>query len=164
MAVTGTFSTTAQVRQAVDDLLAQGHAPDEISAVTASGKPIDNLNKGSVDEMDDLMSGAGIGALIGAGAGVLLAPLLIPGVGVLLAAGAFAASGAIGGGLIGMLVEAGHEEDEAHVIASAVKSGKYIVTVHTKGNTIMAETALRNAGAENIYVSSTSSPTTPVSP
>jgi hypothetical protein len=55
MAVTGTFSTTDQVRQAVDDLIAQGHKPDEISAVTASGKPIKNLTMGSVDEMDDMM-------------------------------------------------------------------------------------------------------------
>jgi outer membrane lipoprotein SlyB len=84
---------------------------------------------------------------------VLLAPLVVPGIGLLLAAGAFAAGGAIGGGLIGMLVEAGHEEDEAQAIASEVKSGKYIVTLHTTDNPFAAEMALRNAGAENVYVS-----------
>ena len=155
MAVTGTFSTTAQVREALDNLIGHGFAADELSAVTASGKPIDNLNLTSIEETEHIMKGAGVGALIGAGAGVLLAPLLIPGAGLLLAAGAFAVSGALGGSLIGMLVEAGHSEDEANAIASAVKSGKYVVTVHTKDADadLRAEVALRSAGAENIVVS-----------
>jgi uncharacterized membrane protein len=153
--VTGTFSTTAQVRQALDDLIGGGIAPDELSAVTASGKPIENLNFTSTEETEHMMTGAGVGALIGAGAGVLLAPLLIPGAGLLLAAGAFAVSGALGGSLIGMLVEAGHTKDEAEAIASEVKSGKYVVTVHTKDADadLRAELELRKAGAENIVVS-----------
>ncbi len=83
------------------------------------------------------LTGAGTGAAIGglAGLALSLAPLAIPGIGPILAAGPIAAAltgaglGAVTGGLIGGLTNLGVPEEEAHYYAEGVRRGGILVTV-----------------------------------
>jgi hypothetical protein len=83
------------------------------------------------------LTGAGTGAALGgvAGLALALAPLAIPGIGPILAAGPIAAAlagagiGAVAGGLIGGLTRLGVPEDEAHYYAEGVRRGGILVTV-----------------------------------
>ncbi len=150
MAVTGLFATTEQVRQAIDDLIAAGFPPDSISAITASGQPVDELTTTSVERLNDVAAGAGLGALIGAVAGIIIAPLVLPGIG-LLVAGPLAIGGALAGGLIGAFSNMGYSPEQARLLAERVEAGRYAVVVHTTDEILRAETTLRNAGAEDVH-------------
>ena len=82
-------------------------------------------------------TGAVTGAALGgvAGLALALAPIAIPGIGALLAAGPIAAAlagagiGAVAGGVIGGLTNLGVPEEEAHYYAEAVRRGGILVTV-----------------------------------
>ena len=95
-----------------------------------------NESEGSHTASGALM-GAGTGAAVGGIAGLALAfaPLAIPGIGPILAAGPIAAAlagagiGAVAGGLIGGLTKLGVPEEEAHYYAEAVRRGGILVTV-----------------------------------
>jgi uncharacterized membrane protein len=152
MVVTGTFATTDQVRQAIDDLIAAGFPPDSISAVTDAGKPVEELTTTPAEQMGEIAQHAGVGALIGGVAGVAVATLVLPPVG-LLVAGPLAFSGALTGGLIGALVDLGHDPGQAEDLAEQVRSGRYLVVVHQPTDSLHAETVLRNAGAEDVKIS-----------
>ncbi len=84
-----------------------------------------------VDEVSDAAKGAGIGGVLGGGAGLLagLGLLAIPGLGPVVAAGWLAATavgaaaGAVTGGIVGALVDAGTSEDDAHVYSESVRRG-----------------------------------------
>jgi outer membrane lipoprotein SlyB len=151
MAITGTFATTEQVREAVDALIAEGFSPGDVSAVTASGRPVEELTATPVERVGELVEGAGLGALIGGAVGIASA-VLLPGIGPLLVAGPLVLSGALGGSLIGMLVKAGYGREDAEYLEERVRSGRYLVVVHG-GDTLRAETVLRNAGAEEVRAS-----------
>ena len=70
MVVTGTFATTDQIRQAIDDLIVAGFPPDSISAVTDAGKPVEELATPPAEQTRNLPRHAGVGALSGGVAGV----------------------------------------------------------------------------------------------
>jgi len=152
MAVTGAFATAAQVSRAIDDLLAEGFAPDQISAVTAAGLPIENLTPTMIDKINEVLHGAGMGALIGGVAGLTVGTLLLPEFGAILVVGELLTGGALTGGLIGALVKVGHHEAQAEELVERVKSGRYLVVVHT-AETLRAETVLQNAGADLVHAS-----------
>ena len=155
MVVTGTFATPDQVSKAIDALLAKGFRSDQISAVTASGRPVEELTPTTTDRVNEILSGAGLGALIGAVAGLALAPLVLPGIGLLVVAGELATGGALAGGLVGALIKAGHSADQAEELVEQVRSGRYLVSVHTgdRDQTVRAETVLLNAGAGQVHAS-----------
>lgn len=157
MAVTGLFATKEQVRQAIDNLIAAGFPADTISAVTPSGQPVDELTTTSVERMNDVAAGAGLGALIGAVAGLIIAPLVLPGIG-LLVAGPLAIGGALAGGLIGAFSNAGYTPEQARLLAERVEAGRYAVVVHTTTEELRAETVLRNAGAAEVHATNGSAP------
>ena len=81
--------------------------------------------------------GAGLGAIVGGGVGLLtgLGLLAIPGVGPLVAAGwlattlAGAATGAAAGGIVGALVKSGVPHEEAEVYEEGVRRGGTLVSV-----------------------------------
>lgn len=104
--------------------------------------------------MNDVASGAGLGALIGAVAGLIIAPLALPGIG-LLVAGPLALGGALAGGLIGAFSNAGYTPEQARLLAERVEAGQYAVVVHTVDEALRAETVLRNAGAEDVRATAT---------
>ncbi len=82
-------------------------------------------------------TGAGIGAVIGGGGGLLagLGMLAIPGVGPVVAAGWLAATavgaigGAIAGGAVGAIVDLGLPEEDAPVFSEAIRRGGVAVSV-----------------------------------
>ncbi|MGV8953137.1 MAG: hypothetical protein ACOH2M_18715, partial [Cypionkella sp.] len=89
-------------------------------------------------------TGAGIGALLGGAGGLLagLGALAIPGIGPVVAAGwlvstalgavAGAAVGGATGGILGGFTGSGVHEQDAHVLAEAVRRGGSVVSVRTE--------------------------------
>ncbi len=81
-----------------------------------------------------LVSGAGVGALVGIA--LVGSTVLLPGVGAFLIGGPIAAAltgagiGAVSGGLIGGLIGAGIPEDEAEHFASGIDRGGIFVSAH----------------------------------
>ena len=152
MVVTGAFATSTQVSRTIDALLAEGFAPDQISAVTATGEPIENLTPTTIDKVNDVLQGAGLGALIGGVAGLTVGTLLLPEIGAIVVVGELLTGGALTGGLIGALVKLGHREDQAEALVEQVRAGRYLVVVRTN-DTLRAETVLRNTGAAQVHTS-----------
>ena len=150
MAVIGTFATKDQVRDAIDQLMAGGIPADAISAVTPGGQALD-LSTTTAERVNEVATSAGLGALIGAAAGVTLATVALPGIGVVLAAGPLMLDGALAGGLIGALAKWGFGEEHAAHVAERLQAGRYLVVVHT-ADTPRAESVLMNTGAEDVRV------------
>ncbi len=106
------------------------------------------------------LAGAGSGAAVGgiAGLALALAPLAIPGIGPILAAGPIAAAlagaglGAVAGGLVGGLARLGVPEHEAQYYAEAVRCGGILITVaaDSEAQAGMALTLLRRHGAVDV--------------
>ena len=132
--VSRVYDTYAQANQAVSDIEGAGVPSSEVSLVA---------NKYVSDKYDNVESvskagtGAGIGGVLGGGAGLLagLGLLAIPGLGPVVAAGWLAslavgaAAGATAGGLVGALVSAGTSDDHAHVYSESVRRGGTLVSV-----------------------------------
>lgn len=141
--VTGLFKTRDNAASAVSELKARGIAKEEISIVTNKIEGQSEQRSANDRTVDNNMaeSGAGDGAIIGGvlggGAGLLagLGTFVIPGIGPLLGVGWLlttaigTAVGASGGGLIGTLVGAGVDNDDAQIYADGVRSGGTLVSV-----------------------------------
>src|SRR6476646_5438728 len=122
------------------------HARSAVAAIEAAGVPSAEVslvaNKYVSEKYDDVTDaskaakGAGIGGVVGGGAGLLagLGLLTIPGLGPVVAAGWLAslavgaAAGATAGGLAGALFGAGTPDDHAHVYSEAVRRGGTLVS------------------------------------
>ncbi len=141
--VNGLFDNRDDAANAVREIQAAGISKDEISIVTnqVDGQ---SAQRSAGDRMVDnnmAESGAGDGALIGGvlggGAGLLagLGTIVIPGIGPLLGVGWLittaigAAVGASGGGLIGALVGAGVDNDDAQIYVDRIRTGGTLVAV-----------------------------------
>jgi hypothetical protein len=74
---------------------------------------------------------------------------------LVLVAGQLVTGGALTGGLIGALVKLGHTSVQAEALVEHLKSGRYLIIVHTE-DTQRAETVLRNAGATDVHLGQTS--------
>jgi hypothetical protein len=106
------------------------------------------------------LAGAGAGAALGGIGGLLLAvaPLAIPGVGPIIAAGPIAAAltgagiGAVAGGLIGGLTNLGVPEEQAHYYAEGVRRGGILVTVAAESEARAADAVgiMKRHGAVDI--------------
>ena len=132
--VSRVYDTYSQARNAVTAVEAAGVPTSEVSLVAnkyVSEKYAD------VDEVSAPATGAGIGGVVGGGAGLLagLGLLAIPGLGPVVAAGWLAATavgaaaGAATGGLVGALVGAGVSHSEAEVYSESVRRGGTLVSV-----------------------------------
>jgi hypothetical protein len=131
--VSRVYDTYAQARAAVAALEAAGVPSSEVSLVA------NKYVSGQYEEADDVnktATGAGIGGVMGGGAGLLagLGLIAIPGLGPVVAAGWLAATavgvaaGATAGGLVGALVGAGEPEEHANVYSESVRRGGTLVT------------------------------------
>ena len=131
--VSRVYDTYAEARNAVTAVEAAGIPDSEVSLVAnkyVSDKYAD------VKEVSAPATGAGIGGVVGGGAGLLagLGLLAIPGLGPVVAAGWLAATavgaaaGAAAGGLVGALVGAGVSDTDAHVYSELVRRGGTLVS------------------------------------
>jgi hypothetical protein len=133
--ITRVYDTYAQARRVVDELRAAGVPEASISLV--ANKHVSAAH----DDVSPAGTGAGVGAAIGGGAGLLtgLGIMAIPGVGPVVAAGWLvstlvgAAAGAATGGIVGALVGAGESKEDAEVYSEAVRRGGTLVTVKAEG-------------------------------
>jgi hypothetical protein len=114
-------------------------ARNVVVRLSAAGIPGERIGLVGRQEAGDenAAAGAGIGGAAGAATGFVLGmgALALPGVGPLVAAGWFlsvAAAGALAGGLIGTLVDAGVPRAEAEQHADALERGSAIVTVQAE--------------------------------
>ena len=154
-AIVGAFETRGMAERAVNELMAAGFRPDQVSVLGRDGQPTDLTPEN--ETAGNIATGAGIGAAVG-GIGALLAgtaALAIPGIGPVLALGTWAGAlsaamgGGLVGGLIGFLTSQGISEEDASRYAERVRAGAYLVAVTPDtGEQAKAESILANAGAE----------------
>ncbi len=154
--VNGLFETRDLASDAVREIKATGIANEEISIVTnkidgqsaqrsANDRTVDNnMAESGVGD------GAVIGGVIGGGAGLLagLGAIVIPGIGPLLGVGWLittaigTAVGASGGGLIGALVGAGVDNDDAQIYVDRIRSGGTLVSVRVSDEDVSTVEAI----------------------
>jgi len=137
--IIGMMDNVSEARNVVEDLVASGIDRDDIGFMAnekhATPQRVDADD--GAGATSGALAGAGTGAAIGGVAGLALsfAPLAIPGIGPILAAGPIAAAltgagiGALAGGLIGGLTKLGVPEEDAHYYAEGVRRGGILVTV-----------------------------------
>jgi len=132
-----------EAQAVVRDLVSAGIRREDIGFMANEKQTIPS--SAALNESEGEVGGAAGGALTGAGAGAAIgglgglllsvAPLAIPGIGPIIAAGPVAAAlagagvGAVAGGLIGGLTHLGVPEEEAHYYAEGVRRGGILVTV-----------------------------------
>jgi len=155
VSVVGLFDTSNEAQNAIQELVNSGVPREQISLVSshASGSNANaDVRESNIStatrEDNGTVDGTSVGENVAAGTlfgglgGLLigLGALAIPGIGPVVAAGPIAAAlagagfGALGGGVIGGLKQAGVPEHEADVYAEAVRRGGTIVTVHSGEN------------------------------
>ena len=123
--VVGLFDTVDQANHVVAELEARGFRREDINLVGGGKQRI------------EVVSGAGEGAAIGGGLGLVagLAALAIPGVGPVIAAGPVAVAltgagfGAAAGGLLGALNNMGIPEEDAPAFLEGIKRGAALVSL-----------------------------------
>jgi uncharacterized membrane protein len=132
--VTHVYDDYESAQSVISDLEAAGFDHGDISMVS---RHRDRSGAASEDDDNGAATGATLGGVVGAGAGLLasLGVIAIPGIGPLVAAGILAttltgaAGGAVAGGLLGALVDYGVSEDDAQVYAESVRRGGTLVSV-----------------------------------
>jgi uncharacterized protein (TIGR02271 family) len=135
--VIGLMDNIGEAQDVVKDLVASGIERDDIGFMANEKHAAPERVGKDGDVASGALTGAGTGAAIGGIAGLALsfAPLAIPGIGPILAAGPIAAAltgagiGAVAGGLIGGLTRLGVSEEDAHYYAEGVRRGGILVTV-----------------------------------
>ncbi|HEY2589903.1 MAG TPA: hypothetical protein VGI81_29435 [Tepidisphaeraceae bacterium] len=123
--VVGLFDSWSQAQSTVRDLEASGFDRNDINVI-AHAEVLAEGNQGAA---------MGAGAAIGAGLGLLagLSLIAVPGFGVVAAIGPIVATGILGavaGGLVGSLVDAGVPMGEAQHYAEGVRRGGTLVVVN----------------------------------
>lgn len=155
--VSGLFDTYSHALAAVHALKGTGIKGTDISLI--ANRPEDLTPE--VDHVKrDTAAGAEVGAVLGAGGGLLagLGMLAIPGIGPVIAGGWLASTivgavagaglGAATGGLIGLMTDAGIPKSDAHVYAEGVRRGGALVTARVPEERVdEAVELLAHAGA-----------------
>jgi hypothetical protein len=142
--VVGVFDSETDAENCVRELRDIGFRAGDISLVTkdrrarAAGRRLRGRGERRAAEGTSIAENVAGGALFGGLGGLLisLAAIAIPGVGPIVAAGPLATTlagagiGAVGGGIIGAIRNAGVPEDEANVYAESIRRGATLVAVH----------------------------------
>lgn len=158
--VIGLMDNLGDAQAVVRELVESGIARDDIGFMANQKHQLPGTADLNESEGSGTLAGAGTGAALGgmAGLALALAPLAIPGLGPILAAGPIAAAlagaglGALAGGLIGSLTNLGVPEEEAHYYAEAVRRGGIVITVATDkaAQARVAVAIMRRHGAVDI--------------
>jgi hypothetical protein len=160
-AVFGIFKSKPQVENAVEELQSAGFMSSDISVLLPSTEGAQNLKTTKESKAPEgAATGAGTGAVIGGALGLLagIGALAIPGIGPFIAAGpimgALAGAGLGGavGGITGALIGLGVPEFEAKRYEGYLKSGGFLVSVHTDSadEVKRAEEVMERCGAEDV--------------
>jgi len=166
-AVFGIYSTADQAERAVNELIRDGFASEDVSVLMPDQRSTREFaHHKDTKAPEGATAGAAAGGALGGTLGVLvgLGALAIPGVGPLLAAGPIVAglaglgAGGAVGGLIGALAGMGIPEYEARRYEGRVKDGGILLSVHceTPGEVLRAREILTGTGATDIASSSES--------
>src|SRR3954451_12656034 len=151
----GYFRDRTSADAAFDELMQRGFDRDDLSILGRGREGASGLT----DDRDHVT--AGEGAAVGGIAGLLLgvAAMLIPGIGPIVAIGPITAAltgaitggvtGAVVGGIAGALIHAGVPKEDARYYEDRLKSGGYLLTVHTDDARYeRARATLQRSGAE----------------
>ena len=140
--VVGVFDDSQQADRALEQLRAVGLGPDDVSVMMRDAGTVDEIVEQTAGSpvAGGASAGATIGGLLGGLAGWMVAAgaIAIPGVGMVVGAGALAttlaglALGAATGGIIGGLLGLGVPEEEAKTYEGHVREGRVLVTVHPR--------------------------------
>ena len=157
----GIFKDPVGARDALADLKGAGFKSDDIGlavlhAPDGEGRTLpDDVRHFRVDETTGILAGGIVGGVAGWLIGA--ATVAVPGLGALLAAGAFVAAvggaglGAAAGGLLGMLVEHGLSHEEAEYYHEQVRLGSTLVTVRDRARADDAQAILAKHGAHDYH-------------
>ena len=145
--VVGLFDERAEAEAAIRRLQADGVDRDSISVAMKDVREATAISDATgVGDLSGegatagLVSGAGVGALIGIA--LVGSTVLLPGIGTVLIGGPIAAAltgagiGAASGGLIGGLIGAGIPEEEAQHYSAGIERGHILVSVQASDNEV----------------------------
>ncbi|MES2657993.1 MAG: DUF3341 domain-containing protein [Verrucomicrobiota bacterium] len=158
-------TSEAQASRIVDNLTSAGFSTNDISALFPDkGTTHEFSHEKNTKAPEGAVAGAATGGVLGGTLGLLagIGALAIPGVGPLIAAGPLlaalsgAAAGATVGGIAGGLIGLGIPELEAKRYENRIAEGNILISVHadTSDEVSLAKDILKNAGAEDISVTS----------
>ena len=162
-AVTGVFSDRGAAQQAVDALRIKGVTTDHLTLLTPGDMRAQSTGV-TVDAAEPPGIGKALGAVVGAAGGFsggsMLIAALLPGIGVVTAAGllgaailsaAGAAVGAVAGEKLDDSLSQGLPEDEIYVYEDALQKGRSVVVAMANG---ISENSIREVltaqGAESV--------------
>lgn len=154
--VIGLIDNIGAAQAAVRDLVGSGIAQDDIGFMADQRHEVPTT--AHLNESEGALSGAGAALGGMTGLALALAPLAIPGIGPILAAGPIVAAlagaglGALAGGLIAGLARLGVPEETAHYYAEALRRGGIVITVATDeaAQANLAAAILQRHGAVDI--------------
>lgn len=159
--VTGIFNTRAAAEGAVDSVIRNGYAREDISVVMSDSTRAQHF---ALETGTHAAAGMSLGGAVGGTVGAVVAALVavgsnlvIPGIGLIIA-GPIAAglaglgAGAAAGGLVGALVGAGIPEHRAKAYESGLKSGGILIGVQIKSDRDLdrIEQILERFGGEDV--------------
>jgi len=157
--ITGVFTSRSRAEQAVDELMREGFASEDVSLLMSeSTRGREFAVKTSTKAPEGAATGATIGGVLGAVAAGLAAvgTIAVPGL-ALVAAGPVVAAlaglgaGAAAGGLTGGLIGLGIPEHEAKFYAKEIEKGGILVGVYAHKDRVEAARDILNAaGADKV--------------
>jgi hypothetical protein len=160
--VTGIFKSKLAAEAAVETIMKQGYARDEISVLTSDAT---RTKEFALQTKSQAAGGAGIGgavggvvggsilaALVAVGTTIAFPPLGLVIAGPLVAALAGAGAGGAAGGIIGALIGAGIPEYRAKVYEAGLRGGGILIGVEarTDRDVEQLEKTFEDLGAEHI--------------
>ena len=155
--VVGIFESQEHAENAAREVKDQGLRADDISIIAKEdeGNNQQMFNRGEGAENDNISDGTVTGGVLGGVAGLLLGmgTMVIPGLGVIAAAGPIAGllSGAVTGGIVGGLVDLGIPEEAGKRYEAEIKQGKILWSMQADDeNAEQVADILSNAGADDV--------------
>lgn len=146
--VVGLFDNIDYAEMAARQIKDQGLRTEDISIVSKRGEEGSDIN-------DNISDGTMYGGALGGVAGLLIGAgaLMVPGLGIIAAAGpiAGALSGGITGGIVGGLLDLGIPERESRRYEDDVRHGKILFSMETDEDKINSVSSiLRSCGALSV--------------
>lgn len=160
--VVGLFESRDHAEIAARQIKERGLRTEDISIIARQGDDSSaDTNASMVNEdkqiNDNISGGVMTGGVLGGVAGALIGAgsLMIPGLGIIAAAGPITGllSGTVTGGIVGGLVDLGIPENKSKQHEEDIRQGKVLFSMRTDEDKINRVTSiLRNSGASNVEV------------